>query len=43
MKSITFSRSAFFQAVFAAKGVAIKGAADLAGKSVGVTRGAWRD
>ena len=36
----TAAYSPFFQAVFAAKGVAIKGAADLAGKSVGVTRGA---
>ena len=41
-KVIDFSAaySPFFQAVFAAKGVAIKSAADLAGKSVGVTRGA---
>jgi polar amino acid transport system substrate-binding protein len=29
--------------VFAAKGVSIKGAADLAGKTVGVTRGAIED
>ncbi len=35
--------SPFFQAVFAAKGVAVKGAADLAGKTVGVTRGAIED
>ena len=39
----TAAYSPFFQAVFAAKGVAIKGAADLAGKSVGVTRGAIED
>ena len=39
----TIAYSPFFQAVFAAKGVAIKGAADLAGKSVGVTRGAIED
>ena len=44
-KVIDFSAaySPFFQAVFAAKGTAIKGAADLAGKSVGVTRGAIED
>ena len=44
-KVIDFSAaySPFFQAVFAAKGVAIKGAADLAGKSIGVTRGAIED
>jgi polar amino acid transport system substrate-binding protein len=35
--------SPFFQAVFAAKSLAIKGPADLAGKSVGVTRGAIED
>ncbi len=39
----TAAYSPFFQAVFAAKGVAIKGAADLAGKTVGVTRGAIED
>ena len=39
----TAAYSPFFQAVFAAKGVAIAGAADLAGKSVGVTRGAIED
>ena len=39
----TAAYSPFFQAVFAAKGVAIKGPADLAGKSVGVTRGAIED
>ena len=39
----TAAYSPFFQAVFAAKGVAIKGVADLAGKSVGVTRGAIED
>jgi polar amino acid transport system substrate-binding protein len=44
-KVIDFSAaySPFFQAVFAAKGTAIKGPADLAGKSVGVTRGAIED
>ena len=44
-KVIDFSAaySPFFQAVFAAKGVAIKGPADLAGKAVGVTRGAIED
>jgi polar amino acid transport system substrate-binding protein len=35
--------SPFFQAVFAAKGVTLKGAADLAGKTVAVTRGAIED
>lgn len=35
--------SPFFQAVFAAKSLAVKGAADLAGKSVAVTRGAIED
>ncbi|MDZ7857033.1 transporter substrate-binding domain-containing protein [Sphaerotilus sp.] len=39
----TAAYSPFFQAVFAAKGVAIKSAADLAGKSVAVTRGAIED
>ncbi|MBP6899020.1 MAG: transporter substrate-binding domain-containing protein [Burkholderiaceae bacterium] len=39
----TAAYSPFFQAVFAAKGLAVKGAADLAGKSVGVTRGAIED
>ena len=34
----TAAYSPFFQAVFAAKGVAIKSAADLAGKTVAVTR-----
>ncbi|MBI3368844.1 MAG: transporter substrate-binding domain-containing protein, partial [Burkholderiales bacterium] len=44
-KVIDFSAaySPFFQAVFAAKSVAIKGPADLAGKAVGVTRGAIED
>ncbi len=44
-KVIDFSAaySPFFQAVFAAKGVAIKGPADLAGKAIGVTRGAIED
>ena len=39
----TAAYSPFFQAVFAAKGVAIKSAADLAGKTVAVTRGAIED
>jgi len=39
----TAAYSPFFQAVFAAKGVAIKGASDLAGKTVAVTRGAIED
>ena len=44
-KVIDFSAaySPFFQAVFATKATPIKGAADLAGKSVGVTRGAIED
>ena len=44
-KVIDFSAaySPLFQAVFAAKALAVKGAADLAGKSVGVTRGAIED
>jgi len=44
-KVIDFSAaySPFFQAVFAAKTLPIKGAADLAGKTVGVTRGAIED
>ena len=39
----TAAYSPFFQAVFAAKGMAVKSAADLAGKTVGVTRGAIED
>jgi len=39
----TAAYSPFFQAVFAAKATAVKSAADLAGKSVGVTRGAIED
>jgi polar amino acid transport system substrate-binding protein len=39
----TAAYSPFFQAVFAAKNLGIKGAADLAGKTVGVTRGAVED
>ena len=39
----TAAYSPFFQAVFAAKTVSIKSFADLAGKSVGVTRGAIED
>ena len=39
----TAAYSPFFQAVFAAKSVAIKSPADLAGKSIGVTRGAIED
>jgi len=44
-KVIDFSAgySPFYQAVFAAKSLSVKGAADLAGKSVGVTRGAIED
>ena len=44
-KVIDFSAaySPFFQAVFASKSVALKSAADLAGKTVGVTRGAIED
>jgi len=39
----TAGYSPFYQAVFAAKSLAVKSAADLAGKSVGVTRGAIED
>jgi polar amino acid transport system substrate-binding protein len=39
----TAAYSPFFQAVFAAKGMTVKTAADLAGKTVGVTRGAIED
>jgi polar amino acid transport system substrate-binding protein len=39
----TAAYSPFFQAVFAAKSVTIKSFADLAGKSIGVTRGAIED
>ncbi len=39
----TAAYSPFFQAVFAAKSVSIKAWPDLAGKSVGVTRGAIED
>ncbi|KQV96914.1 transporter substrate-binding domain-containing protein [Rhizobacter sp. Root1221] len=39
----TSSYSPFFQAVFGPKTLAVKTAADLAGKSVGVTRGAMED
>jgi polar amino acid transport system substrate-binding protein len=39
----TAAYSPFFQAVFAAKGVNIKTAADLAGKTIAVTRGAIED
>jgi polar amino acid transport system substrate-binding protein len=39
----TAAYSPFFQAVFAAKNLGIKSAADLAGKTVGVTRGAVED
>jgi polar amino acid transport system substrate-binding protein len=39
----TAAYSPFFQAVFAARGVAVKSAAELAGKTVGVTRGAIED
>jgi len=39
----TNAYSPFFQAVFGPKSIAIKGAPDLAGKSIGVTRGAMED
>lgn len=39
----TAAYSPFFQAVFAAKSLNVKGFADLAGKTVGVTRGAIED
>ena len=39
----TAAYSPFFQAVFAPKSLSIKSFADLAGKSVGVTRGAIED
>ena len=39
----TAAYSPFFQAVFASKNLTIKSAADLAGKTVGVTRGAIED
>jgi polar amino acid transport system substrate-binding protein len=39
----TAAYSPFFQAVFAAKSVVIKSPADLAGKTIGVTRGAIED
>jgi polar amino acid transport system substrate-binding protein len=39
----TAAYSPFFQAVFAARSLAIKSPADLDGKSVGVTRGAIED
>jgi polar amino acid transport system substrate-binding protein len=44
-KVIDFSSaySPFFQAVFGPKNVSVKGFADLAGKTVGVTRGAMED
>jgi polar amino acid transport system substrate-binding protein len=39
----TAAYSPFFQAVFAAKSLSVKSFADLAGKSIGVTRGAIED
>jgi polar amino acid transport system substrate-binding protein len=39
----TAAYSPFFQAVFAAKSMSVKAAADLTGKTVGVTRGALED
>ena len=39
----TAAYSPFYQAVFAAKALAIKSPADLAGKTIGVTRGAIED
>lgn len=41
--AFTSAYSPFFQGVFAAKSVAVKGVADLAGKTVAVTRGAIED
>ena len=41
--NFTASYSPFFQAVFGPKSLTVKTAADLAGKSVGVTRGAMED
>ena len=43
MIDFTAAYSPFFQAVFGPKNVTVKGAADLAGKSIGVTRGAIED
>lgn len=37
----TAAYSPFFQAVFAAKSLPVKSFADLAGKSIGVTRGRY--
>ena len=39
----TSAYSPFFQAVFGAKSLAVRSPADLAGKSIGVTRGAIED
>jgi polar amino acid transport system substrate-binding protein len=39
----TSAYSPFYQAVFGARTVAVKGPTDLAGKSIGVTRGAMED
>lgn len=39
----TAAYSPFFQAVFGPKNIVVKGPADLAGKSIGVTRGAIED
>ena len=39
----TAAYSPFFQAIFAPRAIAVKSAADLAGKSIGVTRGAIED
>ncbi len=39
----TAAYSPFFQAIFAAKSLNVKGFGDLAGKSIGVTRGAIED
>ena len=43
MIDFTAAYAPFFQAVFASKSLSIKSFADLAGKSVAVTRGAMED
>ena len=43
MIDFTAAYSPFFQAVFAARSLNVKGFADLAGKRIGVTRGAIED
>ncbi len=39
----TIAYSPFFQAIFGPKSLAVKTPADLAGKTIGVTRGAMED